>query len=891
MKTPNRLLAISGLNSHKEVLRVLSAIVALLHVWSFAPIGTWAQSTPVSPSGIHVSESALGDVVGDGVLDIRDLLRLRDIAYGVGEAPTAEEQQEGDLDQDGLVGPEDVEILGRVLIEIDPVTYQLSDLGGELENDGVTMTFSDRDVEADVLIGLENVSPAQIEELTGVDFVALARDSTYFMKGWQLSGDLENISYPPQMDITLDELPPCELDGSNLLMAARKNPLGDPNLVMVAELLVTSSNSLSCPPPPYPVIGGEQLSSSYEPGDILDISATQLSRMLNGNNVIFEMDNIEPFVATPIGFIPENYGSFEEVTGLRVMVPPLPPGYASVGIYHTGSGLLSNALTVAIAPAHFPVGDPASLITEMFALLDEKIASWPDSVAVAPYPVNTIYEQTVQFMVIRDFMASVLPVFLDDTYVDGNLVAAMIENSGVLAELNLAKDIGWESSYSSDMRSVAQSEKFGGVWWSGAGVALGVVGSVLSCSPPSLLTGVGVGSCFVTLAATQMATINFVADLAEEYGNKDVTTNGIPNYWGGTGLISHMVGQKALDPSYNPRPYPNTCMNIWIHNTVVNGLCGGPAPPCPSGECCDECCQLPPPPCPSSNARQPAIQATALSPLSSVNDLEVLVSRSQAFLSPLRGAIVTPVNGGRASIVGVVDNSGAFAIPGLVPGQEIHFSVYDPKTGLYDPDAGHATSPNIVEMGARFSVYLNFQPDSEDLIFGLDHGETFESRVSLDQQRNEFFYYNGTEGNVLSFGFCANYPLKIVVESPSGVLLIDELDTTGTLDLNMPFAEVGEYRILVALGSSGLESDFILGIYDRGLYPLQSIGCSPRGDLVSAWSPHDLFGDVVVAAGDTLYLGSGQTIVFPAGKTLKADGVFLGAGTDEHPILLQPESN
>lgn len=94
---------------------------------------------------IPVSSLALGDMNGDGLLDLPDVLRLRDISLSLGIPASPDEEAEGDLDGDGAITAADVDALTDVLLGRRAVPHAIPPEGGAMVLEspaGATVTLN-----------------------------------------------------------------------------------------------------------------------------------------------------------------------------------------------------------------------------------------------------------------------------------------------------------------------------------------------------------------------------------------------------------------------------------------------------------------------------------------------------------------------------------------------------------------------------------------------------------------------------------------------------------------------------------------------------------------------------------------------------------------------------
>src|SRR5512143_3013333 len=102
------------------VLAVILLIATILGSLLVAPILAGSQGRPAEPrAGVQRQSDgspASGDVDRNGKLDVRDLVRLRDITLQRGAPASAAEIEAGDLNADGRLDGQDVEALRQYLL-------------------------------------------------------------------------------------------------------------------------------------------------------------------------------------------------------------------------------------------------------------------------------------------------------------------------------------------------------------------------------------------------------------------------------------------------------------------------------------------------------------------------------------------------------------------------------------------------------------------------------------------------------------------------------------------------------------------------------------------------------------------------------------------------------
>jgi hypothetical protein len=243
------------------------------------------------------------------------------------------------------------------------------------------------------------------------------------------------------------------------------------------------------------------------------------------------------------------------------------------------------------------------------------------------------------------------------------------------------------------------------------------------------------------------------------------------------------------------------------------------------------------------------------------------------------------------NIVGILNDNGNAFIPQVPMNTKITFSMYDPVTGLYDPNVGTYTTGSTP--GGFDRPILLFQPTTEIRRIAMRIGETKHDSVSLDWQRIDYLL-NVTAidtGKMINVGFEANALLSVRLEDPQGNLIIDNTNTNCYLGKKLHLNRVGTYKIRVALGTSILPGSFTIGVNYYPYLPLGNLmlcGEMVYDTLYQRLSPYLIPEAVWVPAGDTLIVEPGVEINFNTGASLRVEGLLEGTATEEDPIVLRP---
>lgn len=849
----------------------------------------------VPQAGIPALTNALGDVVQDSVVNILDLLRLRDIVIGRPPSATPAELAKGDLNGDGRVDTSDIAFLRDVLLQKRGVPYLVDSTGGKVMGAGVTMIFDSAGIGGNTIMRIDRQSPQDIQQLTGVDFSSLASDSTYYMTGFKVESSSDQYVYPPQMSIKLDQMPPCNLNGDNLLMTARRGPDGTTELVLLTPMAVAADSSLLVPPPPYPAISLALLAAKASPATVVqvepfqtfDIAMTNFSENLGANVVYFSSSG--GWIAVQASdFVPVGSTSFSQITGIRVRVPFIGPGTCTIKVEHSGTGLFSNEAQIQILRLHTFQGNADSLITQSFTAIDSFVVSLPNDTSFGPSMDPNLRPSIVRFSEVVHGIVGALRDSILKLPVDArNEYAAVFENMHLLEIIDTALSHPNQQNLNRKAIEAANS----GDPTEGARV---VISGVLAVAHCTLAIASG-GADIYDDVTCALGAAHFTLDLyfyAKHHSTHSILKLTKMDYLSSVKLTNNVFrwGWRSAtrvedDPSFQTRKYPGLCLNIWRHNTNGFGVIGGGENSCAGGCCVSSppsgggCPGTPPPPPYANNGRFSLI---------STNNTVV-----NPFVSPLKDAIVRPLNGALTSVVGVVDGAGAFAIPALQPGDTIHFSIYDPHSGLFDPDAGFGVSPNIYEHGVWFPVFLYFNPNQRIPFFTLNPGETAQDSISVSRQRIDYQVNITAQdtSKLFNIGFHASAELSFKLEDPQGNVFFSDTNTACYSIARLKLSQIGTYKIRVALGVNVLPGSFIVGLSYSPSLPIPLIFlCDDvfSDTLYQELSPYVVSGQNTIDSDRSITVEPGTRFQFQNNSAITAGGSMSGTSTISNPIILLP---
>lgn len=830
------------------------------------------QDSLLQRMSVPALPNARGDLTADSLVNVLDLLRLRDIVRGLGQPPNDHETVAGDINTDGLVTAADLDSYPALVTQQHGLPHVMGSSGGEVAGAGVAMSFAPGEVDPGTILRVDPRTSADIEEASGADFGLLGADSTYFISAFKVEAQNGNYIYPPQMEITTSVMPPCSLSGDNHLMVARRGPLGDTELIYLSSLQVSVDSTLLVPPPPYPTIEAPSqanpgLLGGFRPFDIMLMPAAEFSTSLAGNALVFVLPDGREWPMTPVAFYPCNGESAATTEGLVVPAAPLPPGIYPAYLEHLGTGLRSNTVSITIASINEPASpDPDAFILstwERFYVFLGLAQTFFDTLNLPDFKrshLQGIYD-----------VEPALRAFVEDAVAmdDPSVVAlrrhwtAVMENQGLRDSVDAVilslEDVldGAKRDEAGTRRMllrVACAQRM-------MVMSMDVLGDRLSSGEdkriPTWVYCLLVDSGLVEPAPVLLA--NQESDFAKRM------------------LVETRRATGLRDGSFDPKPHPGFCPNIWKHRTNLRGN-GDRRPPPP-----------PAPPCSGWGGQTRHPCGPGICDYALTDGFPV----PEPYMDSLEGGIVTPVNGGIPGITGIIDGAGAFAIPGLQPGADVHLAVYDVRTGLFDPDAGWARAPAVWELGRWFSGFVSFDPDTTVEVLPLPVGEWMAAVVAPGNARFEYVIPTLPQhsGRALSFGFRSSENLTLWVQNPAGAFILrDSLTTCERLSPIVPQGG-GAYKVTVTYGATGGDGSFAVGVNWPPYPPTPYLcGTVSADSLYTAYSPYYVANPGTISAGHTVWVEPGVQINFETGGVLTSTGSLRGIATEGLPIVLSPSS-
>lgn len=874
--------------------------------WSQSEIDSVFASFAVPPANIPVLENALGDVVQDSVVNILDLLRVRDIAIGRGPAASGYEKVEGDMNGDSTVTSDDVAVMRDVLLQKVGLPHVIGSSGGQVVGNAGRTTFNIPAGHFGELkrMCVEDYGQASFEQDFGTSLSELGRGVSY-MAGAKLvllnpsSSDsalkpgIEMIEQVPdgmQMDTTgvnavfnvgrdtqgsgvpdFKLLGDLEQDSTGRRMIFRKM-----DRIIITEIERVIVDPLTRIETPIP-------SSNLEPGMTLVARGTGWQSIFPSDYEVLWIAAGDTFSTQTTYFSTQKPSSKKGITGVIFNIPLLPTlGSVEVVIHCISNGATSNSallfidsssdltktgLKDSLLQVYTKLDTVFSLMIansvtqqiasiERFDLIDwiSKYRAAVDSFAATPESQLNPIEIAKLLKVINNLKfnesynsikASNFSKWLDSRISSG------IDPPNPKPEC-LRDCTFWYRLYES---ALALLDVTGGAF-----CAIGCCGSLpvacAICVAACAAGAVGVNRLFHQLLH------HYYLTCLEKCCPEDYVVTCEVIDW-----------SKSGQPGYSTFEFKFVCIHFKWHAMV--------AAPYGKWECYSGC----------EEYRTKALFSCNERPRKSTSSMHnsAISALKTDEIRDFTGMIIQLNNSPIPLSKGVVGSGGVALIPFNVMEGNISLSAYDPITGLYDNNVAE------VQVGDPFNeahvISLSFNPDTSVVRHPFSIGPFVQNSVSIETPRHEyrFFVSPSAVGSKLNVGLRAEQPLTFWLQDPSGHFIHRDSSTACEFVNQVVPTVSGTYQITVTYGVSGGDGPFTLGV-NYSPYPPTPYLCSdiPYDTLYSGFSPYISADPATVLAGDTLTVEARTTIQFKPGGSITANSIMHGTATPANPIILKP---
>jgi len=868
--------------------------------------------------GFVVSENALGDMNQDGFINIWDLLRIRNIYIGIGDPASSYESVEGDMNQDMVIDAQDVYIYRDALIQLAGIPHLIGPEGGTVIGQDIILGIPSNPETSTSIISTRKISGGEIYEKFGIDVIAETVNNNYYFAGFEIEADSNfDLSKSFRIDIIPDSTPPCQFNGDNLLLEIIDDldGGGKSNLILSgymtlsddsSSLIVDSLNTLSIDSILTYESSITQVSKTtykssvpISPGSIIEIYGSNMPAVLS--SIVIKYVSAQGYSGyfPALDLIYDSTSENETIIGVKSMLPYLgDPGITDLYVYDITNNRLSTHLQVEIDTPALGPSNPADTLVVIRALVDSLFNRFEQcSIFQSVFsPLSELIQQ--ELPTIRNYIIGYLDTLsqLSDTNLMGQAVGIYI-NAGLLNDTRSLLQILDSSFCSSDTGLLYYGISRFDFYETGIGLELS--GEIVNGYIAAAI--VGAGLVFVitpnpaTLAGLAWALESGLAAKIIGEGLQGIGhgLQTLPEGWGEflEGIIpgwenprGFYGGLKGNSPtggigSNGKRQANGCCINITNYRQNV---CGNAK-------------------CPISSSRNIKkveyyidgdpfyIIENTIGGINRSERDSVLINLS-TWESPLDGAIIAPTNVSAAyGIVGYIDKAGNWLIPSLPMNTDVTLSIYDPKTGHYDPEAATFHTNNIPgDFGLVLAIY---SPDTTTCYYAAFIGDEFVDSVSSDCPRIEYTLYNSVEniGRQINLGFQAENDLTFWFQDPDLNYVIKDSLADCAFEFQYELDKTGDYLITVTYGATGGEGLFNLGL-SEGQEPPTPYFCGeiPYDTLYEIYSPYKFGSYSYLSSGDTLIIEPGVDLQFKEGGRIQSFGSARGLTTPTNPIILTP---
>lgn len=844
-------------------------------------------------TAVAVPPNALGDMNQDGKVDLWDLLRVRNITQGIGEPASQYEQIEGDLTLDGAITGMDIAAYQLVLLNLNGLPYVLDSMGGTVSSPTVELGIPPGSMTGQAALSITPLSTSYLAQVYGIDVAGAAADSHWIMAAFRFDTDSAiSLTKPVSLTISPASMPPCSLRAVNSIYEIGSDIDGDgrPDVSYSGNLTPTpDSTALTLDLPANPGLIGlsgslgsyrtatKVASTTFFSGEQLRITGPNISErcVVHFVNRQDNMEFVAPVMRDPLGWF--------------TIVPPHPTNFETGGLVDVFLEDRSTRVPSAVDSR----GLLSETIPDVLVAWNSVLPSNPDSVLVAYFDSTLAAGQATRSLWEADTLLSpgdklYIISLLDQATARLPEAESLVMSLPPLARAQVASLLELSGTQEPSGAHATDPDYAVSCTWD----------CIWETTPTAIKDEVLCHYASIYVCINSCGLNPQCLGICEGAATAACLTKTAREFWEMAHCIADCPGPEApCPPGYVLAPNPSNsyfCPNVFSHRSKL---------------CVEYVPYFPPPTAgyggashgewleshgPSAQAGVRADQksccgAVATSPYHPLMGAIVKVSGAV----PLqRGAFV----GGPVAYelpfgaYGVINGSGGFQLPGLPPNSQLTVSIYDPVTGLFDPDAGKVTTGNDLDLNIIYSPLIVFNPDTTSFEYTLPPGTYVVDTISASKPR---IAYNvgvssSQTGIPYNIGFCATSTLSLKIEDPGEALIYDNTNLSCASE-PLTFTQPGTYKFRVAYGQSGLPGEFVIGALPEPDYASPWICCSADGVLHSDYSPFRVLSGAGTETTDTVVVLPGHTLYFPTGSALTSNGLIAGTATTGQPIILTPD--
>jgi hypothetical protein len=254
--------------------------------------------------------------------------------------------------------------------------------------------------------------------------------------------------------------------------------------------------------------------------------------------------------------------------------------------------------------------------------------------------------------------------------------------------------------------------------------------------------------------------------------------------------------------------------------------------------------------------------------------------------TPSLDGVIVSVRGSTVPSAGVMGPDGIGLIPFNNLGGDIALVAYDPRTGLVDVNAGHAS----IGLAESHVIGLTFAPDDSKIRLPLPIGETKSGTVRQGSANYEFavFVSPARVGIPLACGLSASAALTLRLQAPDSAFVFRDSSTSCALLKGFVPKMPGTYTLTVGSGVAGTGGAFTVGVSEAPAPPTPFLCGSLEDTLYARYSPYRSAAVSRVEPGRVVVIEGGASIEFDSGGAIVGEGTLQGVGVPARPIVLRP---
>lgn len=840
--------------------------------------------------GIPVLPNALGDMNDDGIINIWDLLRIRNIHLEIGTPATAFEQVEGDMNLDLAIDSIDLAWSTDVLLRRMGVPHVIDASGGEVVGNGgrTTVMFLPNSFAEPKLLCIEDLPKSELEELLQSQVSDWGSDIQY------LGGATLRLLNPTPSDfgipvnIGFTELIPegisIPTDGQNVIFSIEPDIDGDgiPEMNRLGNLrqnfVSMGTSALTLEPDSVESINLLSFdrvrvnpdlltvtvlpSNPVEPGEYVALRGNGWTSGFEEDYEVWWIDNSDTIVTTPDIVLESESVVLDSIRGIVTLVPWLNEGTYSIRVWNRFDGKVGNSIQLEVAPLIGTIVPNIrdSLATRLSLIVSVLSNDLDDSILVTEYiDLHSV------ITALRDSLRSLVDAlpFIPDSSFDEQLSADMIRafDNAFLSTFALSNSFGVVSAGRNDecnsqnvllcsKTCIEQTKDLEKGWLTGfvckrvCGASSGPFGGFVCNKLCGVLGGlIPYDPKLPSKKWCRQGCCNIVRNLTKNLRSASqrglqgikvntVDRNGNPN------------GQKSLDT-------PLGCFHY----------------------CCDGILGV-------GDAGTKSKVGSSSSASTSINISKK--SDTQTTIPP--GTIIGVADSPIPISKGIVGPDGLAIIPFNVLTGNVRIFAFDPSTGFFDPEIA---TINISAIGERATFRMSYMPDTSVVIHILPIDTWATDTIATGSARFECRVFIPTSliGDSINIGFDARQKLSFRMQDPNDVFLFrDSLAACKNIYKFVP-TQSGTHKITIGFGANGGQGEFTVGVSNFPNPPTPFLcGAIPYDTLLAGFFPYRIAQNAFVGTTDTLHIESGVVIEFESGGFLTAGGLLLPQGS----VTLRP---